>query len=139
MVREKRFVHPYIPNSVPEIQAELMREIGITDIQDHVNFQMTVFNKILEDLKKHQFEPVYRHAANSGAVIEMPGTHLDMVRPCISLYGVWPSKETDKKLVNLKPAMSVKLPVGQIPDVKNDDEIVVIGRQEELKRLRQMM
>ena len=26
----KGIVHPYIPNSVPEIKAEMMREIGMT-------------------------------------------------------------------------------------------------------------
>ena len=30
----KGIVHPYIPNSVPEIKAEMMREIGIADIEE---------------------------------------------------------------------------------------------------------
>jgi len=30
----KSFVHPYIPNSVPETKREMMQEIGITDIEE---------------------------------------------------------------------------------------------------------
>lgn len=32
--RRKNLVHPYIPNSVPEVKAEMMREIGIADINE---------------------------------------------------------------------------------------------------------
>ena len=28
------FVHPYIPNSVPEVMEQMMQEIGIDDIDD---------------------------------------------------------------------------------------------------------
>jgi transcriptional regulator of met regulon len=35
MVKERKmpspFIHPYIPNSVPEVMKEMMREIGIDD------------------------------------------------------------------------------------------------------------
>ena len=33
-MKEKAFVHPYIPNSAPEVLAELMREVGITDLEE---------------------------------------------------------------------------------------------------------
>ena len=32
-----------------------------------------------------------RHAANSAAIIDLPDSHLDAVRPGISLYGLYPS------------------------------------------------
>jgi glycine dehydrogenase subunit 1 len=32
MSKEKLFVHPYIPNSVPEIKAEMLKEIGVTGV-----------------------------------------------------------------------------------------------------------
>ncbi|MEE8377862.1 MAG: aminomethyl-transferring glycine dehydrogenase subunit GcvPA [Candidatus Aminicenantaceae bacterium] len=45
MKRNKDFVHPYIPNSVPEVKAEMLREIGVkeieelyADIPDHLRF-----------------------------------------------------------------------------------------------------
>ena len=30
----KTIVHPYIPNSVPEVQEEMLREIGLKDIDE---------------------------------------------------------------------------------------------------------
>lgn len=33
-MREKAFVHPYIPNSAPDVKAELMKAVGITDLEE---------------------------------------------------------------------------------------------------------
>jgi len=33
MGKEKQFIHPYIPNSVPEIKEEMLKEIGIKDVE----------------------------------------------------------------------------------------------------------
>lgn len=49
-----------------------------------------------------------RILANSAAIMEMPGTHYDYVRPGIILYGIYPSKEVDRKGLDLKPVMTVK-------------------------------
>ena len=43
-----------------------------------------------------------RHCANSGAVINYPEMHLDMVRPGLLLYGVFPANETAG--LDLRPA-----------------------------------
>ena len=32
MNNKRNFIHPYIPNSVPEIKEKMLREIGIEDI-----------------------------------------------------------------------------------------------------------
>ena len=47
-----------------------------------------------------------RHIANSAAIMEMPDTHLDMVRAGIITYGMYPSKEVDRTKLDLKPALS---------------------------------
>ncbi|MFX0090182.1 MAG: aminomethyl-transferring glycine dehydrogenase, partial [Candidatus Hodarchaeota archaeon] len=33
MAKKKDFVHPYIPNSVPEIKAKMLKEIGVKDVE----------------------------------------------------------------------------------------------------------
>lgn len=33
-MKEQAFVHPYIPNSAPEVKAELMKAVGITDLEE---------------------------------------------------------------------------------------------------------
>jgi alanine racemase len=40
---------------------------------------------------KHANEKICRHAANSGGIFFFPHSHLDMVRPGISLYGIDPA------------------------------------------------
>lgn len=48
-MNEKAFVHPYIPNSAPEVKAELMKAVGITDMEElyseipeHLRFRGTM-------------------------------------------------------------------------------------------------
>ena len=83
----------------------------------HAQEQFELFLDILSGLKKHSLEFEIRHAANSAATIEMPETHLDMVRPGIALYGLWPSEETDRGLIDLRPVMSLQSRVIQVKEV----------------------
>jgi glycine dehydrogenase subunit 1 len=34
MEKEKKIIHPYIPNSVPEVKAKMLKEIGVKDIEE---------------------------------------------------------------------------------------------------------
>jgi len=70
--------------------------------------QFTVYLDFLDRLQRAGFEIPVRHAANSGAIIDMPHTHLDMVRAGISLYGLYPSDEVDQSKITIVPAMSLK-------------------------------
>lgn len=70
--------------------------------------QLDLFMSFLNRLRKAGLEPPVRHAANSAALIDMPQSHLDMVRPGIASYGLYPSDEVNKKHVSLKPAMALK-------------------------------
>jgi alanine racemase len=45
--------------------------------------------------------------ANSGAVLQLPESHLDLVRPGILLYGVYPSAEV-RKTIAVRPALSLR-------------------------------
>ncbi len=56
------------------------------------------------------------HAANSAAIIDLPETHLDMVRPGIAIYGYQPSRQMRNSLP-LRPALRLWGPVMQIKDV----------------------
>jgi alanine racemase len=48
-----------------------------------------------------------RHLANSGGVLHFPKSHLDMVRPGILLYGVYPDPGA-RHTVPVKPALSLR-------------------------------
>jgi alanine racemase len=79
--------------------------------------QFEIFTDFLNRLQNTGFTIPVCHAANSAAIIDMPETHLDMVRAGISVYGLYPSDEVTKKRVALKPAMTLKAKVVQIKKV----------------------
>jgi len=88
--------------------------------KDHAKIQLSRFTQLLEHLKKQSYQVKYRHAANSAATIELPESHLDMVRPGIAQYGLWPSDEMDKSRIDLRPVMSIKSRVIQVKEVGAD-------------------
>lgn len=79
--------------------------------------QFERFSDILNLLRRDGAEIPIRHAANSAGIIDMPETHLDMVRAGISLYGLYPSDEVDKSRISLIPAMSLKSKVAHLKNV----------------------
>jgi alanine racemase len=79
--------------------------------------QFDTFTAFLGQLKRSGFEFEVRHAANSGAIIDMPHTHLDMVRAGVSLYGLYPSGEVDKSRIDLTPVMTLKARIAHLKKV----------------------
>ncbi len=67
--------------------------------------QLESFLEALEFFPGRSLAMPLRHAANSGAILQHPDTILDMVRPGIMLYGVYPDPAT-KRTVELRPALS---------------------------------
>lgn len=79
----------------------------ITD-RSYAEYQLEMFMDFLSQLNLAGVEIPVKHAANSAAIINMPETHLDMVRAGISMYGLFTSDEMDKSRVELQPAMELK-------------------------------
>lgn len=79
--------------------------------------QFEIFTDFLAALVRAGIDPGLRHAANSAAVIDLPHTHLDAVRPGIALYGLYPSTEVDATRVDLRPALALKTRVLQVKRV----------------------
>jgi alanine racemase len=69
--------------------------------------QWLLFQALLQNLQEHTIAIPLRHMANSGAVLNYPDFHLDMVRPGLMTYGIHPSPETMTK-AKLAPVMSFK-------------------------------
>jgi alanine racemase len=57
------------------------------------------------------------HAANSAATIDLPESHLDMVRPGLALYGYQPSDQMHRRLP-LRPALRLVGRLLQVKDVR---------------------
>ena len=79
--------------------------------------QLHLFMNYLKRLHQDGLNPPVRHAANSAALIDMPQSHLEMVRPGIAIYGLYPSDEVNKMQVSLKPAMALKARIIQLKKV----------------------
>lgn len=62
------------------------------------------------------------HAANSGAILDLPQLHFDMVRAGICLYGYDPAPGTQRS-VALKPVMTWKTQIVHIKDLNPGDTI----------------
>jgi alanine racemase len=76
--------------------------------KSYADLQLDRFMELLSHLQKEGLDPPLRHAANSGALINIPESHLDMVRPGIASYGLYPSDEINRNTIALKPVMTLK-------------------------------
>jgi alanine racemase len=67
--------------------------------------QLERFQEVLRVYEKLSApHPPLRHAANSGAILQLPESYFDMVRPGVMFYGVYPARSV-RKTVEVKPAM----------------------------------
>ncbi len=56
------------------------------------NLQFARFTEVLQGLAQRKISVKLRHTCNSGGFLDLPHAHLDMVRPGILIYGVFPSQ-----------------------------------------------
>lgn len=92
--------------------------------QDSVEYtkkQYNMFITLCDILKKRGIDFKIKHCANSGATITYPDMCLDMVRPGILPYGLYPSKQC--RNIELKPAMELYSVVSMVKKVKSNTEI----------------
>jgi alanine racemase len=59
----------------------------------HARLQLERFAEVLRFYERRSLPTPLRHAANSGAILQLPESHLDLVRPGILFYGAGPSAE----------------------------------------------
>ncbi|OPJ65101.1 alanine racemase [Clostridium oryzae] len=95
--------------------------------------QFKRFNNFCDKLNKLGVDYGVRNIANSGAIIDMPDTHLDMCRAGIILYGYLPSNEVKQHELDIKPVMSVKAKIVNIKRVPAGESISY-GRQYRTER-----
>lgn len=88
--------------------------------KSYANEQLFKFKKVMADLKALGIEIPLKHISNSGAIIDMPETYLNGVRPGIILYGYYPSKEVSKDNLSVKPALTLKAKVAHVKELHKD-------------------
>lgn len=74
----------------------------------HTRLQLERFQEVLSFYDKlSEKSPELRHIANSGAILQIPDSYFNLVRPGILLYGVYPSLEAEKT-IEVKPVLQWK-------------------------------
>ncbi|MEO5888225.1 MAG: alanine racemase [Anaerolineales bacterium] len=70
----------------------------------HARQQLERFNEVLQFYEKHSLPTPMRHMANSGAILQFPESHMDMVRPGLMSYGLYPVGVS--RTVDIAPALT---------------------------------
>lgn len=108
-------------SKLPNIIIEgLFTHFASADEKDkrYTEMQFERFMSIWNELGRIGVHIPLKHAANSAATIDLPHTHLDMVRTGVILYGLYPSCHVDKSRIQLKPAMTLKANITLVKDVE---------------------
>lgn len=79
--------------------------------------QFGCFKELIETLERADLHFPVRHCANSGAVLDYPMSHLDMVRAGIILYGLEPSGDV-RHPGDLVPAMRLCAVIAHIKTIE---------------------
>jgi len=73
----------------------------------HARLQLERFLEVLSFYEKRSLPRPAAHMANSAAMLRLPESHLDMVRPGLLLYGIYPSPFVPREIA-VSPAMTWK-------------------------------
>ncbi|MDD5556170.1 MAG: alanine racemase [bacterium] len=72
--------------------------------------QLDRFRRVIARAERDGIRVPLAHIANSGAILGLPSSALDLARVGIMLYGVYPSREAVKS-ITLRPALTLKTEV----------------------------
>jgi alanine racemase len=78
----------------PHVRVEgIFTHFASADAPDltHARLQLERFHEVLRFYERRSLPVPLRHVANSGAILTLPGSRLDLVRPGILFYGARPS------------------------------------------------
>jgi len=87
----------------------------LTEDPDFDRVQLSRLLTVARALEERGIDVGIRHIASSAAILDTPEAFLDVVRPGIMLYGLYPSRRAaQERRIELRPAMSLKARVGTV-------------------------
>ena len=89
-----------------------------TSSQENTLRQLEKFDEMIEAMEAVGVTFSLKHCANSAGIIELTDQKFDLVRAGIISYGLWPSDEVKKDVVQLKPILSLKSHVVYVKEVE---------------------
>ena len=108
-------------SKLPYIEIEgIFSHFSTSDEYDsaYTLMQFDRFMGVVNALEEKGLKIPIRHICNSAGIMMYPQMHLDMVRPGVILYGMYPSNEVDKSRLNLIPAMTIKSTLTLVKEVE---------------------
>jgi len=97
-------IYTHFANSETLETAGMERKYGFS----YASTQLQRFNEVLSFYEKRGLPyPPLRHAANSAAILNLPESYFDLVRPGVMFYGVYPDDEA-LRTVQIAPALTWK-------------------------------
>lgn len=85
--------------------------------------QLEIYNTFLDKLKEAGVYINKKNLSNSAAIIDLPESHYDYVRPGIIQYGYYPSDEVDKNHFDIKHVLTWKTKIIHIKEVEENEYI----------------
>jgi alanine racemase len=97
----------------------LMTHMACADEKTHplTQQQIALFTKLCQGVKGE------RSMANSAAIMSLPNTHQDWIRPGIMMYGASAMSDSDAQEHDLKPVMTLKTSVIAVRDVQEGESV----------------
>jgi alanine racemase len=97
-------------------------------VPEQDRLQLQRFLAVEARLKERGVSYGVRSMASTDAVFHFPDSHLDLVRPGMSLYGVYPEAKDRNVPVKLKQALTLKARVELVKWVNQGDSVTYWGR-----------
>ena len=91
--------------------------------KSYSNKQMDIYNSIINKLKEQNIKIEKKNFSNSAAIIDIPESHYNYVRPGIIQYGYYPSNEVNTTDFNIKPVLTWKTRIIHIKEVDENEYI----------------
>lgn len=111
---------------LPGITIEgIFSHFAVADEKDrsYTLHQMELFESIITELNRIGILIPIRHISNSAGILQYPQFSMELVRPGIILYGIYPSEDVSKEVADLKPAMTLKTNVAMIKWVETGTSV----------------
>lgn len=108
-------------SKLPYIEIEgIFSHFSTSDEYDesYTRLQFNRFMNVVNALEDRGVHIPIKHICNSAGIMMYPEMHLDMVRPGVILYGLYPSDEVDKSRLDLIPAMTLKSKITYVKEVE---------------------
>ena len=79
--------------------------------------QHSRFEEFCTLLEQNGIELACKHICNSAAILDLPSSYFNMIRPGIITYGLYPSADVSSEVFDLRPAMELKTHISYVKKV----------------------